>query len=164
LIVLMSLPHLTVAHLEPPHATLRQNWTSFVGVILALSGVEAIANLTGVMKLDPGATADAPVVGRTAGKAILLVALEVVVGTALLGWAMLSLTPDLKEALLARWDDMLTLLAEQYGTMTAGPVIGKAFGFLTALIVGLLLLSAVNTAVVALIGLLYLLARDGEMP
>ena len=32
------------------------------------------------------------------------------------------------------------------------------------LIVGLLLLSAVNTAVGALIGLLYLLARDGEMP
>ena len=28
----------------------------FVGVILALSGVESIANLTGVMKLDPGST------------------------------------------------------------------------------------------------------------
>jgi nucleotide-binding universal stress UspA family protein len=35
---------------------------------------------------------------------------------------------------------------------------------MTAVIVGLLLLSAVNTAIVALIGVLYLLARDGEMP
>jgi len=28
------------------------NWVAFVGMILALSGVEAIANLTGVMRLD----------------------------------------------------------------------------------------------------------------
>src|SRR5438132_104272 len=47
LIVLLSLPYLTFRHLEPPHQTLRHNWISFVGVILALSGVEAIANLTG---------------------------------------------------------------------------------------------------------------------
>src|SRR5438445_13672187 len=46
----MSLPHLTVAHLEPSHKSLAHNWTAFVGVILALSGVESIANLTGVMK------------------------------------------------------------------------------------------------------------------
>jgi nucleotide-binding universal stress UspA family protein len=58
---------------------------------------------------------------------------------------------------------MLTVLAEHYGA-ALGPVFGRAFGILTALIVGLLLLSAVNTAIVALIGLLYLLARDGEMP
>src|SRR5947209_1157937 len=59
---------------------------------------------------------------------------------------------------------MLTVLAEQYGGMVAGPTFGRAFGIVTAVIVGLLLLSAVNTAIVALIGLLYLLARDGEMP
>ena len=87
-----------------------------------------------------------------------------VVGTALLGWAMLSLSPNLKELLVNRWDDMLTVLAEQYGKMAVGPGFGKIFGLMTALIVGLLLLSAVNTAVGALIGLLYLLARDGEMP
>jgi len=164
LLVAFSAPHLSLAHLEPPHSSLKHNWTAFVGVILALSGVEAIANLTGVMKLDPGATLDLPVVRRTASKAILLVAVEVVLGTALLGWAMLSLSPDLKSVLLERWDDMLTVLAEQYGNMVLGPVFGRVFGILTALIVGLLLLSAVNTAIVALIGLLYLLARDGEMP
>jgi amino acid transporter/nucleotide-binding universal stress UspA family protein len=164
LIAAFSAPHLSTVHLEPPHSSIKHNWTAFVGVILALSGVEAIANLTGVMKLDPGATHDLPVVRRTASKAILIVAVEVVLGTALLGWAMLSLSPSLKSVLLDRWDDMLTVLAEQYGSMALGPVFGRVFGILTALIVGLLLLSAVNTAIVALIGLLYLLARDGEMP
>jgi len=164
LIAAFSAPHLTTVHLEPPHSSLKHNWTAFVGVILALSGVEAIANLTGVMKLDPGATVDLPVVRKTASKAILMVAVEVVLGTALLGWAMLSLSPALKSVLLDRWDDMLTVLAEQYGGMALGPVFGRVFGILTALVVGLLLLSAVNTAIVALIGLLYLLARDGEMP
>src|SRR5881394_2261415 len=174
IIILMSLPHLTLAHLEPSHKSLANHCSAFVGVILALSGVEAIANLTGVMKLDPGASLDKPVVGKTARKAILIVALEVVVGTALLGWAMVSLAPDvkpvvsdspeMKQLLVERWEDMLAVLAEQYGGMTFGPAFGKIFGFVTALIVGLLLLSAVNTAVGALIGLLYLLARDGEMP
>jgi amino acid transporter/nucleotide-binding universal stress UspA family protein len=163
-IILMSLPYLTVAYLEPSHTSFAKNWTAFVNVILALSGVEAIANLTGVMKLDPGASVEQPSVGKTARKAILVVALEVVVGTALLGWAMLSLSPDLKETLLSRWDDMLTVLAQQYGEMTLGPAFGKIFAVVTAAIVGLLLLSAVNTAVGALIGLVYLLARDGEMP
>lgn len=164
LIAAFSAPHLTFAHLQPSHKSFEHNWTAFVGVILALSGVEAIANLTGVMKLDPGSTVDLPKVRRTASRAILVVAVEVVLGTALLGWAMLSLSPDLKAAMLERWDDMLTVLAEQYGNMALGPVFGRVFGILTALIVGLLLLSAVNTAIVALIGLLYLLARDGEMP
>jgi amino acid transporter/nucleotide-binding universal stress UspA family protein len=163
-IVLFSAPHLTFSHLQPSHESFKDNWTAFVGVILALSGVEAIANLTGVMKLDPGSTVDLPKVRRTASRAILVVAVEVVLGTALLGWAMLSLSPSLKAAMLGRWDDMLTVLAEQYGNMVLGPVFGRVFGILTALIVGLLLLSAVNTAIVALIGLLYLLARDGEMP
>src|SRR5216117_704688 len=173
-IILMSVPHLTLVYLEPSHKSFAKNWSSFVGVILALSGVEAIANLTGVMKLDPGTSLDKPMVGKTARKAILIVALEVVVGTALLGWAMVSLppdakpvvslAPDMKQLLLDRWEDMLTVLAEQYGGMTFGRLFGTVFGYVTALIVGLLLLSAVNTAVGALIGLLYLLARDGEMP
>ena len=163
-IVLLSAPYLTFSHLQPSHQSFRHNWTAFVGVILALSGVEAIANLTGVMKLDPGSTIESPLVGRTASKAILLVAIEVVLGTALLGWAMLSLSPGLASLLHDRWDDMLTVLAEQYGTLAVGPVFGRVLGIATALFVGLLLLSAVNTAIVALIGLLYLLARDGEMP
>ena len=64
---------------------------SFVSSILALSGVEAIASLTGVLKLDPGATQEKPSVIREARRAILPVALEVVAGTILLGWATVSL-------------------------------------------------------------------------
>src|SRR5437667_6537595 len=137
-IILMSLPHLTVAYLEPSHKSFAKNWSSFVGVILALSGVEAIANLTGVIKLDPGASLEKPMVGKSARKAILSVAFEVVLGTALLGWAMVSispdakpvvsLSPDMKELLFEHWDDMLTVLAEQYGGMTFGRLFGTAFG------------------------------------
>src|ERR1044071_7874669 len=112
------------------------------------------------MKLDTAATMDKPRVVQTARKAILVVAVEVVFGTALLGWAVLSLSPEIKSLLLERWDDMLTVLAEQYGTMTFGPTFGSAFGIVVGAVVGLLLLSAVNTAISALIGLIYLLARD----
>src|SRR5438045_980112 len=53
-IIGLSVPHLTTIHLEPTHTSFSKNWVAFVGVILALSGVEAIANLTGVLKLDKG--------------------------------------------------------------------------------------------------------------
>lgn len=171
MIILFSLPFwpgggpsLTLANLEPSHDTFRGNWIAFVGVILALSGVEAVANLTGVMKLDVGSSMDAPVVARTARKAIWFVALEVVIGTSLLGWAMLSLNTSLHPQMLDRWEDMMSLLAEQYGAKAFGPHFGHLFGLATGIIVGLLLLSAVNTAIGALIGLMYLLGRDGEMP
>ena len=163
-IVALSLPHLTLVHPEPIHSSLAHNWTAFVGVILALSGVESIANLTGVMKLDPGATMEAPRIGRTASKALWVVAAEVVLGTALLGWAMLSLPPSLSPELHERWEDMLNVLAEQYGQMAFGAGFGHWFGLVTGVIVGLLLMSAVNTALGALVGLFYMLARDGEMP
>ncbi len=92
-----------------------ENWVGFVGVILALSGVEAIANLTGVMKLDAGSTPENPSVARTARKAILPVAIEVVFGTALLGWAMLSLPHGMGDTIKERYEDMLRFLGEHYG-------------------------------------------------
>src|SRR6187455_991904 len=44
-----SLPHLGVAiqKLQPLHGGFLHNWQGFVGIVLALSGVEAIANATG---------------------------------------------------------------------------------------------------------------------
>ena len=160
----ISVPHLTTIHLEPLHEDFSHTWVSFVGVILALSGVEAIANLTGVLKLDPGSTPEKPKVGRESFRAILPVALEVCVGTVLLGWAMLSLPKSLAPDLMERHEDMLRYLAEQYGSMQFGAVFGHSFGWVVGIVVALLLLSAVNTAIAALIGLLYMLARDGEMP
>jgi amino acid transporter/nucleotide-binding universal stress UspA family protein len=163
-IVGLSGPHLTTAHLEPRHANLAVVWTQFVGVILALSGVEAVANITGVMKLDPGATASHPKVTRTAAKAIIPVAIEVVIGTALLGWAMLSMPKYFTPELTQHSQDMLRFLGEHYGSLAIAQWFGEAFGFAIGLVFGLLLVSAVNTAVVALIGVIYMMAQDGEMP
>ena len=163
-IIALSVPHLNFNSLEPTHTSFSKNWVAFVGVILALSGVEAIANLTGVMKLNPDATPDKPNVSSTATKAIWPVAIEVVFGTALLGWAMLSLPKELGSAIHDRWQDMLRYLGEHYGELAFGIHFGHLFGVVIGLVVGLLLLSAVNTAVGAMIGLIYMLARDREMP
>ena len=53
-IIGLSIPHLTFQNLKPLEGNWSHIWVSFVGVILALSGVEAIANLTGTMKPDKG--------------------------------------------------------------------------------------------------------------
>jgi amino acid transporter/nucleotide-binding universal stress UspA family protein len=164
LIVALSAPHLNVQYLEPPHENFGHTWIAFVGVILALSGVEAVANITGVMKLDSDATPDHPKVTRTATKAIVPVAIEVVLGTALLGWAMLSLPRNLLPQLTSHKEDMLRFLAEVYGGMAGGLAVGQVLSVIVGIVFGLLLLSAVNTAVVALIGVVYMMAQDGEMP
>jgi amino acid transporter/nucleotide-binding universal stress UspA family protein len=163
-IIVFSIPYLNTTHLEPRHEHLGNTWVAFVGVILALSGVEAIANITGVMKLDPGATTAAPKVTKTATKAILPVAIEVVAGTALIGWAMLSLSKSFGAELTAHKEDMLRFVGQHYATLAGGPWFGEAFAWFVGIVFGLLLISAVNTAVVALIGVIYMMARDGEMP
>lgn len=164
LIVILSAPHLNVEHLEPRHENLGHTWIAFVGVILALSGVEAVANITGVMKADPDSTPDKPKVTRTATKAIVPVAIEVVLGTALLGWAMLSLPKNMVPELAAHKEDMLRFLAQVYGGMAGGLAVGQVLSIIVGIVFGLLLLSAVNTAIVALIGVVYMMAQDGEMP
>jgi len=172
----ISIPYLTTHFLEPRHESLSMLWVQFVGVILALSGVEAIANLTGVMKLDPGSTPERPSVARESLKAITPVAIEVVCATVVLGWAMLSLPAVLERTLglstksevaailLKRHEDMLRFMGEQFAAASFGVWIGQAFGWVVGIVFLLLLLSAANTAIVAMIGLLYLTARDGEMP
>jgi amino acid transporter len=176
LLIAVSAPHLTTRFLLPRHEHLSTLWVQFVGVILALSGAESIANITGVMKLDPGSTMDHPSVARSSLKAIIPVAIEVVFGTALLGWAMLSLPavlgktlqvsdPTTTAAMLqARSEDMLRFIGEQFATATFSPAIGNLFGWIIGIVFFLLLLSAANTAIVAMIGLLYMMSRDREMP
>ena len=175
-LIAVSIPYLTTHFLEPRHESLSMLWVQFVGVILALSGVEAIANLTGVMKLDPGSTPERPSVARESLKAITPVAIEVVCATAVLGWAMLSLPAVLERTLglstksevaailLKRHEDMLRFMGEQFAAASFGVWIGQAFGWVVGIVFLLLLLSAANTAIVAMIGLLYMTARDGEMP
>jgi len=69
---LFCLFHLDQAlhNLKPLSGTFQDNWKGFVGIVLALSGVEAVANATNVMKLDPGSTDEHPSVVRTSTPAI----------------------------------------------------------------------------------------------
>src|SRR4029077_15611684 len=96
--------------------------------------------------------------------------------TALLGWAMLSLPAVLEKTLglstkseiaavlLRRHEDMLRFMGEQFGAASFGLWFGQAFGWIVGIVFMLLLLSAANTAIVAMVGLLYMTARDREMP
>jgi amino acid transporter/nucleotide-binding universal stress UspA family protein len=175
-LIAISAPYFSTKFLQPRHESLSALWVQFVGVILALSGAESIANITGVMKLDPGSTMERPSVARESLKAITPVAIEVVFGTALLGYAMLSLPGALGKtlhvsdpaaigaALHARSEDMLRFIGEQFATATFSPAIGNIFGWIVGIVFFLLLLSAANTAIVAIIGLLYMMSRDREMP
>src|SRR5213596_3999292 len=176
LLIALSVPHLTTNFLEPRHESLSTVWVQFVVVILALSRAESIANLTGVMKLDPGSTMEHPSVARESTKAITPVAIEVVLGTALLGWAMLSLPSvlgktlhltdrgEIAAVLGQRSEDMLRFIGEQFATAKFSPAVGQIFGWIVGIVFFLLLLSAANTAIVAMIGLLYMMSRDREMP
>jgi amino acid transporter/nucleotide-binding universal stress UspA family protein len=170
---LFCLPHLdeAFAHLQPLHGTLGQNWAAFVGIVLALSGVEAIANATGVMKLDPGSTDEKPLVVKTSTPAILTVMIEVCLFTALLGLAMNALgglqivngDVNAPGAQGVR-DYMLRYMGQIFVGGALGPMLGHAFGFLVSIVFGLLLLSAVNTAIVDLIAIQFLMSRDREVP
>jgi len=170
---LFSLPHLGAAlgHLQPLGGSFWQNWGGFVGIVLALSGVEAIANATGVMRLDPGSTDANPSVTKTSTPALLWVMVEVCFFTALLGLAMHALgglqivngDVNAPGAQGVR-DYMLRYMGENFVGGALGPAIGHAFGFAVSISFGFLLLSAVNTAIVDLITIQFLMARDREMP
>lgn len=139
-----TIPGLSHVELTMPSGGLMNNWSSFVGIVLALSGVEAIANMTGIMQ-NP--------VEKTARKAIWPVLLEVSILTFLLGIAMNAI-PGLEVGTHA--EAMMRTIAEHY----AGPL----FGQIIAITFGLLLLSAANTAVGALVNIQFSLAKDRELP
>ena len=152
LLIVGGAPHL--AHLQPqrPAGSLLGNWVAFVGMILAMSGVEVAASSTGVLKLDPGAELDRPSVLVTARRAILVVMADVVIGTALL----CVLAMCLPEAAREHQNDMLRYMGEVF--------VGPRFANLVGWVFGFLLISAVNTAITGIVALLYVMARDGELP
>ncbi|MEA2736079.1 MAG: hypothetical protein QOE14_2530, partial [Humisphaera sp.] len=120
-------------------------WRHFVAIVLALSGVEAIGNLTGVMKKP---------VAVTAARAIWVVALEVAIFNAVLAIIMVSALSDTDYA--AHKEDMLAYLAA---------VFVGGWGELSVRIIGgVLLLSACNTVITDMISIQYLMSRDGELP
>jgi Amino acid transporters len=170
---LFSLPHLSeaVGHLQPLHGSFERNWAGFVGIVLALSGVEAIANATGVMKLDPGSTDERPSVVKTSTPSILIVMIEVCVFTALLGLAMHALgglqivNGDVNAAGAEGVRDyMLRYMGQIFVGGALGAPLGHIFAVIVSIVFALLLLSAVNTAIVDLIAIQFLMSRDRELP
>ena len=154
-LIAAGLPHLKDFHPVAPTGGVMHNWIAFVGMVLALSGVEAAASNTGVMRLDPAATPDKPSVAIVSRKAVTRVMFEVVIGTALLSVLAMCL-PTPAEELKAHQADLL----RHMGDVFVGPWFGKIVGITFAL----LLLSAVNTAIGGMIALLYVMARDKEIP
>jgi len=170
---LFCIPHLgqAVHNLRPLSGGILTNWNGFVGIVLALSGVEAVANATSVMKLDPGSTDENPTVSKTSTPAILWVMAEVCLFTALLGLGMHALnglqihdgdvnapgSPGVR-------DYMLRYMAEVFVGGPLGSLAGQLAGWIVSGVFGLLLLSAVNTAIVDLIAISFLMSRDRELP
>jgi len=145
LVVGFALPHINwhQLHLGKINHPPWQLWRAFVSVVLALSGVEAIANLTGVMKKP---------VFQTARKSIWTVAAEVALFNLILAFAMVAHPP----ARDAHTGDMMAYQAGFY--------VGPWGEFLVRGVGGLLLLSAANTAVNGLMSITYVMSRDGELP
>jgi amino acid transporter len=129
--------------LVPEPGGIMKNWGSFVAIILSISGIEAISNMTGVMK-DPT---------RSSRKAILSVLAKISIATVVLGLAMLAI-PHLDP--VEHKEEMIRYLGEFY--------IGDWFGPLIGGVLGLLLISAGNTAINDLISIQFLMSVDRELP
>jgi amino acid transporter len=168
-----TIPHVGEAlhNLKPLSGGFFANWNGFVGIVLALSGVEAIANATSVMKLNPGSSEEHANVSKTSTPAIAWVMLEVCLLTALLGLGMHALSgltvqdgdvnapgnPGVR-------DFMLKYMAQVFVGGGFGPLAGHIAGLVVSFVIGFLLLSAVNTAIVDLIAISFLMSRDRELP
>jgi amino acid transporter len=173
LLGILAIPHLgeAVANTQPLHGGFAHNWAAFVGIVLALSGIESIANATSVMQLDPGSTFAKPSVSKTATKALVLVMIEVCLFTALLGLAMAALPGMVvshgevnapgSEGVR---DYMLRYMGQVFAGNVFGSAVGNIFGWVISGVFAFLLLSAVSTAMMALSSISFLMARDKELP
>ena len=148
-----AVPHLSQAVVTEPTGNLWSSWTQFTAIILAISGVEAVANMTGIM---------VPPVEKTARRAIWPVLIEIVVLNLVLTLAMHAIPLDVlgngdpAQAMTAHRDDMLNVLAAYY--------VGPKFAAVASLAFAALLLSAVNTSVTDLVSIQFMMARDRELP
>lgn len=175
-----------------------QQWESLVRIVLALSGVEAVASMTGLMKQP---------VAKTSKKTIWPVLIEVIVLNLIFGIALnalpgridthlpdfvkyeqrMSLSSDLvvpeapatatpaevtqRAETVAATNEVkeyrqtaVKVLADYSATRQFGDRVGDAFAIAAGIIFGLLLVSAANTAILAMVSVFYSLAQDGEMP
>ncbi|MCI0455488.1 MAG: amino acid permease [Gemmataceae bacterium] len=163
-VAVAATPLLDQARVERAPGHLGNWWIKFTALILAISGVEAVANMTGIM-VRP--------VERTSRLAIWPVLLEIVILNLVLTVAMQALLPGLPSEQVYESvtrpdgtveqvvrpevrDAMLRVLATHY--------VGSVFAAIASLVFALLLLSAVNTAVTDLVSIQYMMARDQELP
>lgn len=132
-----------VTSFSPAPGGLMTNWNFFVSIILSISGIEAISNLTGVMK-DPA---------RNSRRAIIAVLAKIILATVVLGLAMLAI-PQLSHT--EHKEEMIRFLGEYYVSPLFGVILGTVLGFL--------LISAGNTAINALTSIQFLMSVDNELP
>lgn len=150
---LSALPHLGQAVVSSPNGGLSHWWFGFTGIILAISGVEAIANMTGIMVLP---------VERTIRRSIWPVAVEIVLFNVLLMFAVQAIPlevlgdGDARRAFTAHRDDMLSAVSRYYLGQNVASMASTGFA--------ILLLSAVNTAVANLVSIQFRMAHDAELP
>jgi amino acid transporter/nucleotide-binding universal stress UspA family protein len=143
--------------------SLTKHWTVFVAVVLALSGVESIANMTGVM-VKP--------IGRTAKRSIWPVLAEVVLLNLILIFVVTSVPVVQDAGVIAEsvGESGHTLtetdkrIKEHVLEVAASHYVSPIFGGVAAVIFGLLLLSATNTAIVGMISIQYAMSRNRELP
>jgi amino acid transporter/nucleotide-binding universal stress UspA family protein len=152
LIAIYAAPHLGAVQITHTKGTMTSWWTQFTGLILAISGVEAVANMTGIM-VKP--------VKRTARLSIYPVLAEIVILNLILTLAMQAIPGEVlgiddPEKLKHSRDTMLRVMSEYY--------IGETFAAVASLIFAGLLLSAVNTAITDLVSIQYMMAHDREIP
>jgi amino acid transporter/nucleotide-binding universal stress UspA family protein len=152
-IAAFALPDLPEARVTAAEGTPVDWWRQFTAIILAISGVEAIANMTGIM-VEP--------VHRTSRLSIWPVLVEIVSLNVLLSLAVLALPASIigaggPDGTTERVrDTMLRILADYY--------VGPTFAAAAAIVFALLLLSAVNTAVTDLVSIQFMMSRDRELP
>lgn len=141
-IILFSAPTaLRSAEVQPPTGGFFDNWGIFVGIILSISGIEAVSNMSGLMK-DPAGDSR---------RAILAVLTKVIVATVFLSLAMHAVPH-----LTGHAEDMVRFLGEHF--------VARWFGWVVAGAMGALLISAGNTALNDLLSIQFLMSVDRELP
>lgn len=171
-IALLVLPWVPegLKHMQLDHNPLLTRWTNFTGIILALSGVEAVANMTGIMKEPVARTSRLtiwPVLAEVA-------TLNLVFGIALIGLIGLNSTVGADGVSHLNpgfgWSESkieasaMKMLAIEGGQRVFGVGAGFVFGKAAAVVFGLLLISAANTVIGGMISVIYALGRDDELP
>lgn len=181
LVALLAAPFLpdgltTISWGHPSLSGWPDRWQAFVNIVLALSGVEAVANMTGLMK---------PPVARTAKRTIWPVLAEVVTLNMVFAIALSGLpaltqvdephhqeyqvraglpSADIPHDVKEYRDTAVKVLAVAGAERLAGPGLASATGIASGIVFGMLLLSAANTAIMAMVSVLYAMAQDKELP